>query len=87
MGPAFTVKGTRDRYRALATFGTGGHYIIRSSGIANVDFMIAKVDPRRENLRLQFRSEYFNLFNRVNLGTPNVDTTSADNIRQNPHCK
>jgi hypothetical protein len=36
--------------------------------------MIAKVIPLRENLRLQFRSEDFNLFNRVNLGTPNLDT-------------
>ena len=54
---------------ALATFGTGGRDIIRGPGLANVDFMITKVIPLRENLRLQFRSEYFNLFNRVNLGT------------------
>ena len=32
-GPAFTVKGTRDRYRALATFGTGGRYISAALGL------------------------------------------------------
>jgi hypothetical protein len=46
----------------------------RPSRLPAVDFMIAKVIPIRENMRFQFRSEYFNLFDRVNLGPPNLDT-------------
>jgi hypothetical protein len=44
--------------------------------------------PGREGLRLQFRSEFFNLFNSVNLGNPNGTLggtmgriTSADDAR------
>jgi hypothetical protein len=59
---------------ALATFGAAGRDIVRGPGLANVDFMIAKLIPLRENVRIQFRSEYFNLFNRVNLGIPGLDT-------------
>src|SRR5262245_15012166 len=36
--------------------------------------------PGREGLRLQFRSEFFNLFNNVNLGNPNVNLTAGNNM-------
>ena len=43
---------------------------------ANVDFLLAKNIPIREGMRLQFRSEFFNIFNRVNLGDPVLDFTN-----------
>jgi hypothetical protein len=33
--------------------------------------------PLKEGMRLQFRSEFFNLFNAVNLGNPNASLSSG----------
>jgi len=66
------------RAAELGTFGAAGRNIIRGPGYANVDFLIAKNIPIRENMRVQFRSEYFNLFNRVNLAPPILDTTNPN---------
>jgi hypothetical protein len=33
--------------------------------------------PLREGMKLQFRSEFFNVLNRVNLGNPNVTLGSS----------
>lgn len=66
------------RNAELGTFGTAGRNIIRGPGYANVDFLVAKNIPIREGMRLQIRSEYFNLFNRVNLGSPVMDTTNPN---------
>jgi hypothetical protein len=58
------------------TFGTVGRNIMRGPGMAGVDFGLAKNFEIRERVRLQFRSEFFNLFNRVNLGNPNTNASS-----------
>jgi outer membrane receptor protein involved in Fe transport len=58
------------------TFGTAGRNILRSPGLANVDFGLAKNFRLNESMRVQFRSEFFNLFNRVNLGNPNTNASS-----------
>ena len=39
-------------------------------GIANYDFSVFKNTPINERFRLQFRTEIFNLFNRVQFGRP-----------------
>jgi hypothetical protein len=39
--------------------------------------MIGKIFPIREQMRLQFRSEYFNMFNRVNLANPIGDVDNG----------
>jgi hypothetical protein len=59
------------------TFGTAGRNIVEGPGNATIDFGVAKVFPITEGLRLQFRGEFFNLLNRVNLGNPNVNLSSA----------
>jgi hypothetical protein len=43
---------------------------VRGHGIANYDFTVFKNTPIRENINLQFRTEIFNLFNRVQFGYP-----------------
>ena len=63
---------------ALGTFGSAGRNIIRGVGYANVDFMVAKNIAIREGIRVQFRSEYFNFFNRVNLGDPVLDVNNGN---------
>jgi hypothetical protein len=59
------------------TFGTSGRNILPGPGQATVDFGVIKGIPIREAWRLQFRAEFFNLFNRVNLGNPNLNVSSA----------
>jgi outer membrane receptor protein involved in Fe transport len=60
------------------TFGTSGRNILRGPGFASVDFGLGKEVPMFfENHRLQFRAEFFNLFNRVNFNNPNSILSSA----------
>jgi hypothetical protein len=67
---------------APQAFGNAGVGIMRAPGFANFDFTLAKdfrVDAAR---RVQFRTEIFNAFNRVNLGPPNImrDSTGFGQI-------
>jgi hypothetical protein len=50
-----------------------GRNILRGPNFKNADLSISRVFPLklRESARLMFRSEFFNAFNRVNLGLPN----------------
>ena len=59
------------------TFGTAGRNIVFGPGLANVDVAVAKYFPVTEALRVQFRSEFFNLFNRANFGLPSNSLTSG----------
>lgn len=62
---------------ALGTFGNIGKGALRGPGLANWDMGIFKeFRVVRESLRLQFRGEFFNTFNRVNFNNPGV-TSSA----------
>ncbi len=51
---------------------------VRGPGLASVDFSLAKNIAFTESLRLQFRSEFFNLTNRVNLNQPDTSFTSGN---------
>jgi hypothetical protein len=53
--------------------------ILRSHGIANYDFSAAKLTPIKERFKLEFRAEFYNLFNRVQFGLPNTSITTAAN--------
>lgn len=55
-----------------ATFGNLGRTLasVRSHGIANYDFALAKNTVITERIGLQFRTEFFNIFNRVQFGPP-----------------
>lgn len=55
---------------AIGTFGTSGRNIVRGPGIATLDWSLFKNIPLAEKQALQFRAEFFNLFNRTNLGNP-----------------
>jgi outer membrane receptor protein involved in Fe transport len=58
------------------TFGTAGRNILIGPGSASVDFGVIKNFALSERQRVQFRTEVFNLFNRVNLGQPNANLSS-----------
>ena len=62
---------------ALGTFGTAGRNILRGPGNATVNFGVFKSFHICENHQLQFRAEFFNLFNRVSLGNPATVVSNA----------
>jgi hypothetical protein len=51
---------------ALGTFGNLTRGLVRQPGTRNVDFSLAKNWALRERYRIQFRAEFFNLFNHTN---------------------
>ena len=60
-------------------FLTGPHTV-------NMDFSLLKETPIKENYRLQFRSEFFNLLNHANFGLPNANAfVQAPNGGGNPN--
>jgi len=55
---------------AMGTFGTAPRNHIQAPGLATLDAAIVKTIPIRERYRVQFRSEFFNAFNRPNFNAP-----------------
>ena len=53
------------------TYGNVGRNILQGAGLATTDFSLAKKFTLSERVHLQFRAEFFNVFNRANLNTPN----------------
>jgi hypothetical protein len=52
---------------------------VRSPGINNFNFALFKRTAITEKVKLEFRAEVFNLFNRVQFGPPNRTETTASN--------
>jgi hypothetical protein len=55
---------------APGTFGNSPRNVLRGPGSINFDLSAVKNIPIREQLRMQFRAEFFNAFNNVNLSSP-----------------
>jgi hypothetical protein len=60
----------------LGTFGNAGRNILIGPGTFNVDFSAHKVFIIRERFRVQYRAEFFNVFNHTLLNNP--DTAVPD---------
>jgi hypothetical protein len=54
------------------TFGSLGRGTLRGPGLANLDLSLLKNTSLTERVGLQFRAEFFNALNHVNLGPPNA---------------
>ncbi len=56
------------------TYGTLGRNVLRGPGFNNTDLSVSRAFPLhfREGAKLAFRTEFFNLFNRPQLGLPNA---------------
>jgi hypothetical protein len=65
---------------ALGTIGTVERNSLRGPGYANFDFAVFKNIPVTGRVKLQFRAESFNLFNRVNYNNPNSTITAGANF-------
>jgi hypothetical protein len=55
---------------AMYRFGTAGPTVTRAPGLVNLDLSAMRNFALRERFRLQFRGEFFNALNHVNLGNP-----------------
>jgi hypothetical protein len=54
----------------VGTFGNSGRNILRGPRYFNTDLGLIKNTSIAEQVRLQFRAEFFNLFNNVNFNNP-----------------
>jgi hypothetical protein len=66
-------------YTNAASFGTCAPQIgsLRGPGYYNWDASIQKNFQLTERFRLQFRSDFLNMFNRVNLAVPNTTVQTS----------
>jgi Carboxypeptidase regulatory-like domain len=61
----------------VGTFGNSGKGIIPGPGYFDTDFGLLRNIPLTERMTLQFRAEFFNLFNSVNFGAPDVSVADG----------
>lgn len=59
-------------FTAVARFGSLGRNVVIGPGFSNTDFSIIKNTRLGEKLRMEFRTEVFDLFNHANFGPPGV---------------
>jgi len=59
--------------------GNGARNEIYGPGLVNFDFSLFKDNRIREHLHLQFRAEFFNVFNHANFNSPIANSTLFDN--------
>jgi hypothetical protein len=55
---------------AAFTFGDAGRNTVYGAGMQTLDLALAREFSMAERMRFQFRAEFFNALNHVNLGTP-----------------
>jgi hypothetical protein len=58
-------------------FGTADRRFFHGPGILNTDFGLAKNTQFTENLSLQFRAEFFNIFNHAQFNNPGGNFSSS----------
>src|SRR5437867_449888 len=61
----------------IGTFGNSGKNILRGPKFFNADFGLLKTTKTTEKTSVQFRAEFFNIFNNVNFGMPDNNATSG----------
>jgi len=62
---------------SFCKFGSAGQGILEGPGFKNVDFSMIKNITIKEDLRVQFRAEIFNIFNTPQFGIPNSGLNAA----------
>jgi hypothetical protein len=62
---------------SLATYGTLPRNFLRGPGYINFDFEVSKTTSITERLKLEFRAEFFNIFNHANFQNPDTNINSS----------
>jgi hypothetical protein len=68
---------TKFAVNAPGTFGTAGRDILRGPRFFNTDMGLLKNTKVKERMNLQFRAEFFDIFNNVNFQPPNSTISST----------
>ncbi|MBI4457109.1 MAG: TonB-dependent receptor [Acidobacteria bacterium] len=76
-GPDMYFDPTAFELQPPGFYGNVGRNTLVSPGVAAFDFSLSKNTPLRESVNLQFRAEFFNIFNRANFGNPNSSVFSS----------
>jgi hypothetical protein len=58
-------------------FGNAGRNILIGPGIQQWDVSVIKRNPISEKVNLEFRAEFFNIFNHPNFGTPGATIATS----------
>ena len=66
-------------------FGNVGRNVLRGPAQINVDFSVIKRFPIRESTNIEFRAEFFNLFNHVNFNNPISNFNAVPSTSINPN--
>jgi len=61
-------------------YGNAGRNTLTGPGFADVDLTLVKVIPVTERLKIDFRAEFFNIFNRANFGLPSPPMFSSTGL-------
>jgi hypothetical protein len=64
------------------TYGNAGRDILRGPDLKNIDFVLAKETSMNEKVGVEFRAEFFNLFNHPNFGPP-INSTGFNGLGGN----
>ena len=64
-------------YNLLGQYGQSGRNILSGPAFNSTDIGILKDFPFKERYRVQFRSEFFNIFNQVNFNNPDNTVTDS----------
>jgi hypothetical protein len=59
-------------------YGNAGRGLVRNPGVNNFDFSFMKNTSITESVLLQFRAEFFNIWNHTQLGTPEFEMNTVD---------
>jgi hypothetical protein len=68
---------TKDGFVPNQAFGNSGVGVLRGPNLINFDFNLNKTITINERHSVQFRAEFFNAFNRPNLGVPGVNISAG----------
>jgi hypothetical protein len=69
---------------SAGTYGNTGRNVLTGPGLATTDLSFAKNTAVSDKLRVQFRAEFFNIFNRANFGTPNAVVFTSATVTPSP---
>jgi len=75
--PSFFINPAAFAVPAAGFFGNCAPRVVHGPGLENVDLSLFKSFQFRERARVEFRSEFFNAFNRANFNNPNATFNPA----------